>query len=125
MEIVNLHDVNFDPLTMVIIDRKSIWGNPFKMTSESDRMEVIEKYVYYILDKPELLDKLDTLYYKTLACWCDPKPCHGEVLRYLACRPWIVARYRQGKITKKRIMLDIFKMNGWNAPKASKQVTLF
>ena len=125
MEIVNLHDVNFNPSTMVRIDRQSIWGNPYKMNSESERLEVIEKYVYYILDKPELLDKLDTLLWKTLACWCVPKPCHGEVLQYLACKPWIIARYKQGDLTKKWIVRDIFKANGWNVSKASKQVTLF
>lgn len=60
--------------------RGSIWGNPFVIGKDGTRDEVIEKYRQYILGKPELLAQLETLRGKTLACWCAPQRCHGDVL---------------------------------------------
>jgi Domain of unknown function (DUF4326) len=62
------------------IGRPSIWGNPFEIGRDGTREEVIEKYREYILRKPELLSRLENLRGKTLACWCKPKACHGDVL---------------------------------------------
>lgn len=64
----------------VYIGSDSIWSNPFKMYSETDRTKVIEQYEEYIRNKPELLNQLHTLKDKVLGCWCKPKPCHGDVL---------------------------------------------
>ncbi len=126
MELINLHGKQTPSApNIVLIDRRSKLGNPFKMESEKDRLEVIWKYVFYILDKPELLNDLESLKYKTLACWCVPAPCHGEVLRYLACKPWIVDRYHTGMLTKEWIAKDIFEVNGWELQPKTKQVTLF
>lgn len=58
----------------------SIWANPFRIGRDGTRDEVIEKYRKYILDKPELLGQLESLRGKTLACWCSPQKCHGDVL---------------------------------------------
>jgi hypothetical protein len=109
----------------VKIDRTSKWGNPFKMDSEKDRLTVIWKYVFYILENDRLLNDLETLRYKTLACWCTPSPCHGSVLIYLSERPEVIQRYRDGKITARRIASDIFNFNGWNIPEERKQSSLF
>lgn len=125
MQILNLHDINYDPAKHTRIDRMSYWGNPYKMTSERDRLQVIWKYVFYILDKTELLDRIDLLQDCTLACWCHPLPCHGDVLKYLAYNPHVIARYQAGNLTKESIAQDIFRANGWNVPKVSRQVTLF
>ena len=71
----------------VRIDRGTIWGNPFSHLPKSaakwqvsTREEAITKYREYILEQPELLEKLDTLKGKKLGCWCKPKSCHGDVL---------------------------------------------
>ncbi len=64
----------------VYIGRGSIWGNPFVIGKDGSRDEVIEKYRSYILNKPELIAKLDTLKGKVLGCWCKPQRCHGDVL---------------------------------------------
>jgi hypothetical protein len=109
----------------VRIDRKSKWGNPFKMDSEKDRLTVIWKYVFYILEKNRLLEDIGFLNNKILACWCSPSPCHGNVLIYLAERPEIVKGYKEGKITARRIATDIFNLNGWNIPEERKQANLF
>jgi hypothetical protein len=58
----------------------SIWGNPFVIGRDGTREEVIVKYRTYILSKPELLEQLESLRGKTLACWCKPLACHGDVL---------------------------------------------
>lgn len=58
----------------------SIWGNPFVIGPDGTREEVIAKYREYILSKPELLEQLESLRGKTLACWCKPQACHGDVL---------------------------------------------
>ncbi len=64
----------------VYIGRPSKWGNPFRSGVDGTRAEVIAKYRKYLLDSPELLEQLPELEGKVLACWCSPKPCHGDVL---------------------------------------------
>ena len=39
----------------LLIDRRTKWGNPFKIANGVTREEVIAKYKEYILNKPELL----------------------------------------------------------------------
>lgn len=65
---------------IVIIDRRSKWGNPFRIGKDGTRIEVIEKYREYIKGRPDLLAQLQELEGKHLLCWCAPKPCHGDVL---------------------------------------------
>lgn len=60
----------------------SKWGNPFVMADESDaeRDRALAEYRAWIVEQPELMAALDELRGKRLACWCAPKPCHGNVL---------------------------------------------
>ena len=62
----------------------SIWANPFKITKDEDRANVILRYETYIRERiatnPELLNELKKLKGKNLGCWCAPEPCHGHVL---------------------------------------------
>ncbi len=67
----------------VYIGRPSKWGNPFTIGKDGNREEVIAKYREWIMERPELLDSLDELKDKTLACWCSPQACHGDVLAEL------------------------------------------
>lgn len=60
--------------------RGSIWGNPFPITKDASRAEVIQKYREYILSRPDLLGQIETLRGKRLGCFCKPAPCHGDVL---------------------------------------------
>lgn len=72
----------------VRIDRRTEWGNPFEMPGDGDRGEVVANYAaHYILFKPSLLSKLDTLRGKALGCWCAPEKCHGDVLVELCESP--------------------------------------
>ncbi|MGE5443685.1 MAG: DUF4326 domain-containing protein [Ignavibacteriales bacterium] len=59
---------------------RSDWHNPFRIGKNCTREEAVEKYRNYILNRPDLLSRLDELKGKTLGCWCKPEPCHGDVL---------------------------------------------
>ena len=60
----------------------SKWGNPFVMEddSEDERQRALAAYREWIVAQPELMDSLEELRGRRLACWCAPKDCHGDVL---------------------------------------------
>jgi len=65
----------------IYIGRGSIWGNPYVIGKDGSRHDVIEKYRnWLVFDAGHLHSKLKELKGKTLACWCSPKACHGDVL---------------------------------------------
>ena len=69
-----------------LIDRTTLWGNPFVIGRDGNREEVIEKYKEWFLNSPEaehLRKNLHTLKGKILGCWCAPKACHGHILAKL------------------------------------------
>lgn len=76
MKVVHCKKEPFD----VYIGRPSKWGNPFEIGKDGTRQEVIEKYEQYLLNNPKLMNDLSELKGKVLACWCSPKPCHGDIL---------------------------------------------
>jgi hypothetical protein len=64
---------------------RSPWHNLFKEGRDGTRDEVIQKYEHYLLEeRPDLIARLPELKDKTLACWCKPEACHGDVLARLA-----------------------------------------
>lgn len=76
----------------VLIDRTTIYGNPFshkegtraKFLVET-REEAIVRFEAWLLGQPSLLSLVKReLKWKVLGCWCDPKPCHGHVLARIA-----------------------------------------
>ena len=81
---------------VVRIDRRTRWGNPFRITASVSRAQAIALYredLWRRIRAGEIaLDDLADLHRKTLACWCSPPrlPCHGEVLARAA--EWAVAR---------------------------------
>jgi Domain of unknown function (DUF4326) len=68
----------------VYIGRPSKWGNPFKLGTDGDRTAVLQRYRKWLLEQKELLAQLSELTGKTLACWCKPLSCHGDILAELA-----------------------------------------
>jgi len=62
----------------------SPFGNPFHIGHDGTRVEVIEKYRAWLMDRPVLLAMLPELQGKRLGCWCKPAACHGDVLAELA-----------------------------------------
>lgn len=64
----------------VNIDRRTIWGNPFLIDEDGDRMTICQAYRYYLEWKPSLQRRIDELRGKVLGCWCYPEQCHGDTL---------------------------------------------
>lgn len=64
----------------VYIGRPSKWGNPFVIGKDGTRDDVVRKYKEWVLKQPHLMASLEELTGKTLACWCSPAACHGDVL---------------------------------------------
>jgi TatD DNase family protein len=68
-------------------DASSQWGNPFVMQNQSfdERQRVTLLYRQWVLNQPELLQKIRTeLHGKVLGCWCAPQQCHGNILAEIA-----------------------------------------
>jgi hypothetical protein len=68
----------------VYIGRPSKWGNPFQIGKDGSREEVIDKYIQWLIEQPQLMASLNELRGKVLGCWCSPQPCHGDILAELA-----------------------------------------
>ena len=61
----------------------SLWTNPFTITKEQSREEVLKLYKIYIeekIEKNNLYFELNKLKGKKLGCWCKPENCHGDIL---------------------------------------------
>ena len=72
----------------VRIDRRTKWGNPFRIGKHGTREEVIARYRAELWRRIRAgrvsLEELAALHGKSLACHCAPLPCHGEVLAHAA-----------------------------------------
>lgn len=95
--VVRLSDVHAGTLRpdlrsyrVIRIDRKTAFGNPFKAPTDADRPAAIEQYRKYLWKalqdpKSDLGRRVRHLAATNadlaLACWCAPKPCHGDVLK--------------------------------------------
>lgn len=85
MKVVNCRKVPSD-FNTICIDRTTIFGNPFRMKidSEDERLRVIDEFKIWFEKKVEcdleFRKKVLELRGHDLACWCSPKPCHGEVI---------------------------------------------
>ena len=68
----------------VLIDRRTKWGNPFRISSGCSREQAIARYredLWRRIRAGEVsLEELAGLDGCWLACWCEPLPCHGDVL---------------------------------------------
>lgn len=89
IRIINLRDADAVATaqadgTLVRVDRRTRWGNPFRLGRDGTRAEVTRRYADYLLTRPDLLPDLPNLRGRTLASWCAPAPCHAEVLRDFA-----------------------------------------
>lgn len=76
--VVNMND-NFADCD-VMIDRSSIFGNPYRAGRDGTRLEVIRKYEVHARRSLQILESIPDLTGQRLGCHCAPKPCHGDVL---------------------------------------------
>ena len=75
----------------------SIFRNRFLLSKDLSRSESLEMYEKWFLEeyckKGDLFDEFERLVFVAkkedlfLLCWCDPLPCHGNILKkYLEAR---------------------------------------
>jgi uncharacterized protein DUF4326 len=74
--VVNCKTDNYD----VLIDRTTMWGNPYRIGRDGTREEVIEIYEVFLRQSEYHLMRLPELVGKVLGCHCKPLPCHGDVI---------------------------------------------
>ena len=69
---------------IVRVDRTTKWGNPFRMSRNATRAQVIERYrrdLWRRIRAGEVdHEELAALDGRDLACWCADLPCHADVL---------------------------------------------
>jgi hypothetical protein len=86
--VVNLRNLPHSNTEIVYIGRPSIFGNPYRIGYDGTRVEVIQKYELYVVDRikhdPWFRDAVKGLHGKLLSCWCRSLPCHGDVLVKIA-----------------------------------------
>lgn len=70
------------PFTLYI-GRGSIWGNPILITPTCDRDRCVHLHLLWVVQQEHLIRRLPELYNQTIGCFCKPKKCHGDNLRYL------------------------------------------
>lgn len=73
----------------VRVDRRTPWGNPFRMRNGSDaeRDRVCDAFEEWAMAPEQEQFRKEVrrvLRGKHLACWCAPKRCHAETLRKIA-----------------------------------------
>ena len=78
--VVNLRYSRFDQY----IGRGSPFGNPYPITAEEGRDEVIRKFEVDFRARlerdPEFLREVLALRGKVLGCHCKPLRCHGDII---------------------------------------------
>ena len=100
--VVNLkHEPDAVANGAVRIDRRTRWGNPFRIGPGASREQVIARYradLWRRIRAGEIpLADLAALDSRTLACHCHPKPCHGQVLARAAAWAASVLKAREAE----------------------------
>lgn len=83
-KVVNLR--TYKGTDYVLCDRRSPFGNPYKIGEDGDRAEVIEKFNHYFFGRLRL-DRLFRMQVydlkdQKLGCWCNPLPCHCHTIKH-------------------------------------------
>jgi hypothetical protein len=66
----------------VLVDRTTMWGNPWRLVEYVNTRDfVCDNYATRLRAHPELVARLAERNPKRLVCWCAPKRCHAESLR--------------------------------------------
>lgn len=73
------------PPGAVYVGRPSKFGNPFEIGRDGTRQQVIDKFLVWLVQQPELMVAVrKELQGKDLVCWCAPQACHADVLHHIA-----------------------------------------
>jgi len=81
-KVVNVKDYKRKQYTL--IDRTTCFGNPFVIGKHGGRKQVLELFKMYfewrIKHDKYFRFQVEELKGKTLACWCKPLACHGDII---------------------------------------------
>lgn len=114
IEVINIKHIDRVPVgsMMFRIGRGTSLGNPFVMDSEEDRAHVIEMYRKWIWRQMSgpgwngqkaalraIMDAQDEGHRVVLACFCKPKPCHGDVI--VAAIDWLRGKPEAAALTQR------------------------
>lgn len=100
IEICNLRVVRPSMPYDVVVDRRSVLGNPFHMKDESERDQVCDLYacLFELIEpgdndpRAQALRSLLETYLEhdriRLFCWCAPRRCHAETIK-----SWLEVQY--------------------------------
>lgn len=72
------------PPNTILVDRKTMWGNPFHVGIDGTRDDVCDLYERWLPQQAELMAKIGTLAGRHLMCHCAPERCHALTLRRFA-----------------------------------------
>jgi Domain of unknown function (DUF4326) len=75
------------PPSAVLVDRSTVFGNPFKIGRDGNRQDVIDKYERWIWmpQRVRLRQRMmRELRGKDLLCWCAPEECHADIILKIA-----------------------------------------
>lgn len=83
------------PENTVYVGRPSKFGNPFNVTEDRTHGETVAAFKIWITvdgchanipeKKAAILNSLDEIRGKNLACWCrEDRPCHADILLEIA-----------------------------------------
>lgn len=76
--------INKEPYDVYIGRGKGgIFGNPFPISEQCTREQVVAMFVDYLLKSPDLIKQVLTLKNKILGCYCAPNLCHGDAIHWL------------------------------------------
>jgi hypothetical protein len=86
MKVIHCERGDQTPNGSIYIGRPGFFGNPFRMTvdTEEERERVIDLYrIWFHSQVDTRLDYRDailSLRGHDLSCYCPPNPCHGDVI---------------------------------------------
>ena len=93
MKVLNFYHIGkVIPGTAIYIGRgnvkygltQSMFANPFPITKEQTRPEVIHKYRFWLMGEINAgritIQDILSLEGKDLVCFCSPRACHGDIL---------------------------------------------
>lgn len=97
----------------LLIDRRSVFGNPFYMNDESQRDAVCDKYAEYFPQALKMKPALNAMYADLLKrvikgekiqlmCHCAPKRCHGDTVKEYLLKHQARFTLNNGKLVLKR-----------------------
>lgn len=89
-----LNRKNCETEDAVFIGRPSKYGNPFPISRNASRNDVLQKYGLWIHQQDDLLLQARVeLRGKNLLCFCAPEPCHGDILLRIVNAPDMVQSF--------------------------------